>query len=54
MHKATHARAGEAEAALARLGAELRDEKVGREDLAALLAEFALRLKGDFDLPPAK
>ena len=54
VHKATHARAGETEAALARLGAQLRDEKVGREDLAALLTEFALRLKGDFDLPPAK
>lgn len=54
VHKATHARAGEAEAALVRLGSELRDEKVGREDLAALLTEFALRLKGDFDLPPAK
>ena len=53
-HKATHTRAGETEASLARLGAELRGEKVGREDLAALLTEFALRLKGDFDLPPAK
>jgi hypothetical protein len=54
VQKATHARTAEAEAALARLGAELRGEKVGREDLAALLAECALRLKGDFDLPPAK
>jgi hypothetical protein len=54
VQKATLARAGDAEAAMARLGTELRDEKVGREDLAALLAEFALRLKGDFDLPPAK
>jgi hypothetical protein len=54
VQKATHARAGEADAAMTRLGAELRDEKVGREDLAALLAEFALRLKGDFDLPPGK
>ncbi|HSX61848.1 MAG TPA: hypothetical protein VLF18_16785 [Tahibacter sp.] len=32
---------------------ELRGEKVGREDLAALLTEVALRLKGDFDLPGA-
>jgi len=32
---------------------ELRVEKVGREDLAALLTEVALRLKGDFDLPGA-
>jgi hypothetical protein len=54
VQKATLARAGDADAAMARLGTELRDEKVGREDLAALLAEFALRLKGDFDLPPAK
>ena len=30
---------------------ELRGEKVGREDLAALMTELALRLKGDFDLP---
>jgi two-component sensor histidine kinase len=49
--KATHARAGETDGALARLASDLRDEKVGREDLAALLAEFALRLRGDFDLP---
>ncbi|MBZ0222823.1 MAG: hypothetical protein IT467_03970 [Dokdonella sp.] len=47
-------RAGEAEAALARTGTQLRAEKVGREDLAALLAEFALRLKGDFELPKPK
>lgn len=48
------ARVGEAESALSRTGAELRAEKVGREDLAALLTEFALRLKGDFDLPIPK
>jgi two-component sensor histidine kinase len=52
--KATHARAGETDGALARLASDLRDEKVGREDLAALLAEFALRLRGDFDLPPPR
>lgn len=45
---------GETESALSRSGAELRAEKVGREDLAALLTEFALRLKGDFDLPTPK
>lgn len=45
------ARVAEAESALSRVGAELRGEKVGRDDLAALLTEFALRLKGDFDLP---
>jgi predicted RNase H-like nuclease (RuvC/YqgF family) len=54
VQKAMHARAGEADTALTRLSAELRGEKVGREDLAALLTEFALRLKGDFDLPSAK
>ncbi|HEV7490558.1 MAG TPA: hypothetical protein VGO25_07105 [Rhodanobacteraceae bacterium] len=54
LQKAAHSRAGETEAAMGRLGAELRGEKVGREDLAALLTEFALRLKGDFDLPSAK
>jgi hypothetical protein len=54
VQKATHARAGEAESALVRLASELREEKVGREDLAALLAELALRLRGDFELPPAK
>jgi hypothetical protein len=51
---ASHARAGEAEGAVMRIAAELREEKVGREDLAALLAELALRLRGDFELPPAK
>lgn len=51
LQTAVDARAGETEAALSRAGAELRTEKVGREDLAALLTEFALRLKGDFDLP---
>jgi uncharacterized protein YukE len=30
---------------------ELRAEKVSREDLAAMLTEVALRLKGHFDLP---
>jgi exonuclease VII large subunit len=33
---------------------ELRADKVGREDLAALMTELALRLKGDFDLPGAR
>jgi hypothetical protein len=48
------ARAGEAESALQRASTELRAEKVGRDDLAALLTEFALRLRGDFDLPTQK
>jgi len=51
LQSTTSARAGDTESALTRTGAELRAEKVGREDLAALLTEFALRLKGDFDLP---
>ncbi len=45
------ARANEGESALLRAGAELRAEKVGRDDLAALLTEFALRLRGEFELP---
>ena len=49
-----NARVGETENALSRSGAQLHAEKVGREDLAALLSEFALRLTGDFDLPGAK
>lgn len=48
------ARAGDTEAALSRSNEELRADKVGRDDLAALLTEFALRLKGDFDLPTLK
>lgn len=47
------ARAGEANAALSRSSEQLRADKVGREDMAALLTELALRLKGDFDLPTA-
>jgi hypothetical protein len=39
---------------LARSRDELRADKVGREDLAALMTELALRLKGDFDLPGAR
>jgi hypothetical protein len=38
-------------AATAPCRAELRADKVGREDLSAMLTELALRLKGDFDLP---
>ena len=48
------ARAGETEAALSRSNSQLRAEKIGREDLAALLAEFSLRLQGDFELPKPK
>jgi hypothetical protein len=40
-----------ANTALTRSQDAVRAEKVGREDLAALLTEVALRLKGDFDLP---
>ncbi len=46
-----NARVDGTESALSRSGAQLHAEKVGREDLAALLSEFALRLTGDFDLP---
>jgi hypothetical protein len=46
--------AADADAALLAARHELRGDKVGREDLAALLTEVALRLKGDFDLPKAK
>lgn len=51
LSSALGARASEAGAALARSSAELRAEKVGREDLSGLLAELALRLKGEFELP---
>ncbi len=44
----------ESESALGATRGELRGEKVGREDLAALLTEVALRLKGEFDLPTGK
>jgi hypothetical protein len=43
-----------AHAALTGARDELRTEKVSREDLAALLTEVALRLKGHFDLPVSK
>ncbi len=51
---AANARADETEAALSRTNAALHADKVGRDDLAALLTEFALRLKGDFDLQTLK
>ena len=54
LHGVASARVAEAESALSRASTELRAEKVGRDDLAALLTEFALRLKGDFDLPTPK
>ena len=43
--------AAQSNTALTRSQDSVRAEKVGREDLAALLTEVALRLKGDFDLP---
>lgn len=51
---AASSRADETEAALSRTNAALHADKVGRDDLAALLTEFALRLKGDFDLQMLK
>ncbi len=46
--------AADAEAALSGARGELRAEKVGRDDMAALLTEMALRLRGEFDLPAGK
>lgn len=46
--------AGRLNQSLTRSRDELRADKVGREDLAALMTELALRLKGDFDLPGAR
>lgn len=43
-----------ASSALSGAREELRTEKVSREDLAALLTELALRLKGHFDLPVSR
>lgn len=51
LSSALGSRASEASAALARANAELRAEKVGREDLSGLLTELALRLRGEFELP---
>ena len=42
-----------AEAMLVSARDELRGEKLGRENLAALLTELALRLRGEFELPRA-
>jgi len=47
-------RMGELTAALARSDHDLRGDKVGRADLAALLTEVAMRLNGDFELPQAR
>ncbi len=47
-------RASELRAALGRSDQDLRADKVGRSDLAALLTEVALRLKGEFELPLAR
>jgi ABC-type phosphate transport system auxiliary subunit len=44
-------RAGELSAQQQRADADVRADKVGRADLAALLTEVALRLKGEFELP---
>lgn len=41
----------EADAALAAARNELRGDKVGRDDLAAMFAEIALRLRGDIESP---
>lgn len=44
-------RAAELSAQQARADQDVRADKVGRADLAALLTEVALRLKGEFELP---
>ncbi len=44
-------RAVELRAAQSKSDQDLRADKVGRGDLAALLTEVALRLKGEFELP---
>ena len=51
LSSALNERAREAANSVAKASTDLRAEKVGREDLSALLTELALRLKGDFDLP---
>ena len=51
LSSALNERASEAASAVSRASSELRTEKVGREDLSALLTELALRLKGEFELP---
>ena len=47
-------RVSELNAALSRSDQELRSDKVGRSDLAALLTEVALRLNGEFELPTTR
>lgn len=44
----------QADAALTATRAELRGDKVGREDLSALFTELSLRLNGEFELPARK
>ncbi len=44
-------RAAELSAQQSRADQDVRADKVGRSDLAALLTEVALRLKGEFELP---
>jgi paraquat-inducible protein B len=44
-------RAAELSAQQARADQDVRADKVGRVDLAALLTEVAMRLKGEFELP---
>ncbi len=44
----------QAERAMLNARDDLRTDKVGRQDLAALLTEVSMRLRGDFELPLAK
>ncbi|MFO1506337.1 MAG: hypothetical protein U1F23_04555 [Lysobacterales bacterium] len=51
LRTAFEARAGEIHSDLERTRERLHGDKVGRQDLAEMLTELALRLKGEFDLP---
>jgi uncharacterized protein YukE len=53
LHAALRQQQSAQEAELGRVGEDLRADKVGRGDLAALFTEVALRLRGEFDLPKA-
>lgn len=51
--EALRLRAEELLAELERVGAQLRDDKVARQELAGFFSEMALRLNREFDLPQA-
>lgn len=51
--EALRERAEELFAELQRVGSQLRDDKVARQELAGFFSEMALRLNHEFDLPQA-